>query len=89
MPENKYVPVRKCIACRQVKPQNDLLRIAVTASGLFCDPDRLSGGRGCYLCMDSACVKTAFEKNSFARALKKRIPPEDLKTLRDDIEKNI
>ena len=85
----KYVPVRKCIACRQVKPQKDLLRIAAGKESLACDPERKLAGRGCYICRDGSCVKTAFEKNSFARTLKRRIPPEILKSLREDIERNI
>ena len=89
MPQDKYVPVRKCIACRQVKPQKDLLRITCGNEGLAFDPKKVLSGRSCYICRDEACVRTAFEKNSFARTLKKRIPPEQLSALREEIEKNI
>ena len=89
MPDNKYVPVRKCIACRQVRPQSELLRIAVTKDGLAADPRRMLSGRGCYICREDACVKTAFEKNCFARSLRKRVPPEVLALLREQIEHSI
>ena len=89
MPDNKYVPVRKCIACRQIRPQSELLRIAVTEYGLAADPQRMLSGRGCYLCKDSACIKTAFDKNCFARSLKRRVPAEVLELLLEQIEQNI
>ena len=89
MTQEKYVPVRKCIACRQIKPQKELLRVAAGREGLVFDPERKLPGRGCYVCREEACIKTAFEKNCFARTFKKRIPPEQLAALRENIEKNI
>ena len=89
MSQEKYVPVRKCIACRQVKPQKELLRITDGREGLAFDPEKRLPGRSCYVCMDETCIRTAFEKNCFAKALRKRIPQDQLSALREEMEKSI
>ena len=85
MPEEKYVPVRKCIACRTSFPQKELLRIAVTKDGLLFDEYRRLPGRGVYICRNESCVKTVFEKNAFAKSLKRSVPKEELVRLREDL----
>ena len=88
MPEERYIPVRKCIACRTCFPQNELIRVAVTKHGLKLDIQRKLPGRGLYICRNSSCTDTAFSKNCFAKSLRRSVPKEELERLREDF-KNI
>ena len=86
MPEERYVPVRRCIACRTSYPQKELLRFAAGKDGLAFDAQHRLQGRGVYICRKEDCVKTAFEKNCFAKSLKRSVPREELARLREEIK---
>ena len=80
-----HVPERRCIACRQSFPQPDLIRIVDTPQGLRLWEKGLSG-RSCYICRRKECVDTAFEKNCFARSLRKEVKKTELAELRKRID---
>ncbi len=48
----KRIPVRTCVACRERRPQAELLRIAKSDSGFTPDEFRKLEGRGWYVCKD-------------------------------------
>lgn len=48
--------MRTCTGCRQVAPQRDLVRIAMTAAGAVMDRERRLPGRGAYVHPVSKCV---------------------------------
>jgi len=52
-----HVPLRRCVGCRRVRPQAELLRLAQDeAGGWRLDPARRAGGRGSWVCRDTpAC----------------------------------
>ena len=79
------VPERRCIACRQSFPQSQLIRIVSTPGGLKLWEKGLAG-RSCYICRNKECVDTAFEKNSFARSLRREVRKTELAELRKRIE---
>ena len=57
MPEKK-IPLRMCIACRQLKEKKSMLRIVKNEEGkIFIDFTSKASGRGAYICNDAACVK--------------------------------
>lgn len=85
MKQTTHIPERRCIACRRSFPQQDLIRIADTPDGLRLWEKGLSG-RSCYICKNSDCVQTAFEKNCFARSLRKEVIKTDLANLRKYLE---
>ena len=63
-------PLRTCVGCRKVRPQPELVRLAVGA-----DTKLLAGrdiaGRGAWLCVGSlACLNLAIKKRAFERALR-------------------
>ena len=69
-------PVRSCLGCGRRAPQNELLRVFVSDTGVVdADPDRRRFGRGAYLCWKVECVWEARKKNRFSRALHKRTGP--------------
>jgi len=75
----KHVPERRCVGCGRVRPQAELLRIAIEpAGGVAVD---VRGGRGAYVCRAAACAERAIRRGSLARAL--RHPIGDAEGLRD------
>ena len=73
MDRNVHVPERRCIACKQVHPQGDMIRIVCMPEGLRPYEKGLSG-RSCYICRNEECIRTAFEKNCFAKSLRHEVP---------------
>ena len=68
----KHIPKRMCIACRQMKNQNELLRIVRdNASGeIVTDIQKKKLGRGAYICSDEKCINIAMKKKGIERHLK-------------------
>ena len=76
-----HVPERTCIACRQIKPKRELIRLVRSIEGEV-KPDYKGNepGRGAYLCKKRECWELALEKDRkdrLARALKTSITPEN------------
>lgn len=63
----KKIPERMCVACRQMKPKNQLLRIVNTTNGVTVDLTGKLNGRGVYLCMCKECVTKAIKSKNFAK----------------------
>lgn len=58
MPKTKKIPMRMCIACREMKPKLEMTRVVKTAEGeVFADPTGKAAGRGAYVCANPECVK--------------------------------
>ncbi len=54
----KKVPQRMCIACRQMKPKKELIRIVKSPDGnIELDFTGKKNGRGAYVCNDGECIK--------------------------------
>ena len=66
----KKIPMRMCVACREMRAKKDLMRIVRTAEGvLVLDRTGKQSGRGAYLCRDAACVVKALKMRALERAL--------------------
>ncbi len=74
--DGKYVPQRMCVACRQIKPKSDMLRIVLCEDKVDVDTTGNKQGRGCYVCRESACVEKAQKIRGFERGLKTKVPAE-------------
>jgi uncharacterized protein len=57
-------PVRMCVACRTVRPQDELLRVARTPNGVCADGETRRPGRGAYVCPDTDCIATARRRDA-------------------------
>lgn len=68
MEQTRKIPERMCVACRQMKPKKQLLRIVNTADGVVVDGTGKLNGRGVYLCKCSQCVARARKNKNFAKA---------------------
>lgn len=74
----KHVPQRTCIACHQVKPKRELLRIVRAPTGrVEMDPTGKKSGRGAYLCANRSCWNTALKKKRLEQELETTISEED------------
>lgn len=64
---------RRCIACRQSKLQNQMLRIAKINDKFIIDKLNKLGGRGAYICNNSECLSIAIKKRLLNRAFKMNV----------------
>jgi uncharacterized protein len=79
-------PVRTCVGCRRRRPQQDLVRCALTAAG---DPvvSRTAPGRGAWLCVPPGrCFELAVRRKAFDRAWRRPVGAEQLDGLRHLLE---
>ena len=66
----KKIPMRMCVACRQMFPKNELLRVVRTEDGsAVIDRTGKRNGRGAYLCASRACFDKAIKSRALDRAL--------------------
>lgn len=66
----KHTALRMCIACRQMRPQNELIRIVNDGGEIKIDKNKKLFGRGAYICPSQECIKAASKKNLLARHFK-------------------
>ena len=64
--------LRKCIACGQLKPRSELIRITKEhASGdIIVQPNSKVFGRSAYLCYNQECINEALKKKKLYKALR-------------------
>ncbi len=66
----KKIPMRMCVACREMRAKKDLMRVVKTAEGeLRLDTTGKLNGRGAYLCRSAECLKKAVKTRALERAL--------------------
>ena len=66
----KKVPMRMCVACREMKPKKELIRVVRTPEGeIVADLTGRKNGRGAYLCRSEACLAKALKTRALDRAL--------------------
>lgn len=71
---NKRVPLRKCVACQDMKSKKELIRIVKSTEDVVSiDVTGKKPGRGAYMCGSQACLKLAKKSNALERALKIKI----------------
>lgn len=58
MPKTQKIPLRMCIACRELKDKKSMLRVVKNKEGkIFLDFSSKASGRGAYICDSAECVK--------------------------------
>ena len=78
----KTVPERTCIACRQVKPKKQLTRLVRTPDGVFVDNTGKKAGRGAYLCRNIQCWEMGLKGNRIEQTLKITLSEANLEELK-------
>jgi uncharacterized protein len=74
----RAVPQRTCLGCRQVRPQDELIRLARGADGrVRVDGSGKGAGRGAYACPTVECLTGALRKGRLDHAFRRAtLPPE-------------
>ena len=73
----KHIPERMCIACRELFPKRELVRIVRSPTGEFdIDDNGKKPGRGAYICRNAACLKGAKKMRVLERSFKSGVPTE-------------
>lgn len=73
----KNIPLRQCIACRNMKEKNTLVRVVKNTLGdISVDKIGKLPGRGTYVCLEEDCFKKIQKSKALERNLSTSIPPE-------------
>ena len=82
----KKVPMRMCVACREMKPKKELIRVVRTPEGeIVADETGRKNGRGAYLCRSEACLNKALKIRALDRALEQPLTEAAVDSLRQVI----
>ena len=73
--QQKKIPMRQCVGCREMKPKKELIRVVRSPEGnVSLDFRGKAPGRGAYLCPDAACLKRAIKAKALSRVFETEIP---------------
>ena len=74
----RHVPERTCIACHEVKPKRELVRLVYSSEGVVeVDASGRKPGRGAYLCQSPECWHKGVNKGKLEHALRGKISAEN------------
>ena len=80
----KKIPMRMCVACREMRPKKELIRVVRTPEGgVTLDRTDRANGRGAYLCDSVDCLSRAVKTRALERALETRIDESIFDSLRE------
>jgi len=78
----KHVPERTCIACHEVRPKRELVRLVYSPEGVAeVDASGRKPGRGAYLCQSPDCWHKGVNKGKLEHALRGKINAENRASL--------
>ncbi len=79
---SKHVPQRTCLACRQIRPKRELIRLVRTQDGsIEIDTSGKKTGRGAYLCQVWECWEVGLKGKRLEHALRGRLTPDNQEQL--------
>ena len=77
MAKTKKIPMRMCIACREMKPKLEMTRVVKNAEGeIFADPTGKAAGRGAYICANAECLQMLGKKKLLHKAFSVNVSQE-------------
>jgi len=78
----KHIPQRTCVACGEVRPQRELVRLVrVSGGGVEVDPVGRKPGRGAYLCSTPDCWQAGLKKGRLEYVLRTTITEDNRQQL--------
>ena len=85
--QQKNIPQRQCMGCRERKEKRELIRVVrAPDGGVSLDFRGKAPGRGAYICPDMACLKKAIRSKALERSLEVAIPEEIYARLEQEME---
>lgn len=89
MQRKRKIPLRKCVACQEMRPKRELVRIVKTPEDeIRIDKTSKQSGRGAYLCGRVSCFQLARKSQSLDRALKHNVPETIYEQLEQEFKLN-
>ena len=86
--QQKRIPMRQCVGCREMKPKKELIRVVKSPEGqISLDFRGKAPGRGAYVCRNTECFEKAVKAKRFQKALSCAIPDEVTERMRQEMEK--
>ena len=84
----KRIPERMCIACREMKPKGEMLRVIKPKEGdIFIDRTGKAAGRGAYICDSETCVNKCIKAKLFNKAFSAQIPDDVYEYVKNEYKK--
>ena len=86
--KTKKIPLRMCIACREMKPKRELLRVVRKHEGgeIAVDLTGKMSGRGAYICPGKACFARARKSKGLERTFECEIPSDVYDRLEREVQ---
>ena len=85
--QEKKIPKRMCIACKEMFPKRDLIRIVRNSAGEYSlDFTGKANGRGAYICNNRDCIEKCIKTRALNRSFSENIPDEVYERLREQYE---
>ena len=79
---NKHIPMRTCVACREVKSKRELIRLVRNLNGsVKVDTSGKEPGRGAYLCRVLECWQNGLAGGRLEYVLKTKLTRENREQL--------
>ena len=83
---NKKIPLRKCVACNEMKEKKEMIRVIKTPENeIVLDATGRKNGRGAYICADPECPRLARKSKGLERSLKTAIPQDVYESLEKEM----
>ena len=85
--QQKKIPQRQCMGCRERREKRELIRVVrAPDGGVSMDFRGKAPGRGAYICPEMACLKKAIRSKALERSLEVPIPEEIYARLEQEME---
>ena len=85
--QQKKIPQRQCMGCRERKEKREMIRVVRSPEGsVSLDFRGKAPGRGAYICPEMACLKKAIRSEALERSLEVPIPEEIYARLEQEME---
>lgn len=86
--QSKRVPERMCIACKSIRPKNELIRIVRTEDGFVIDRKGKMNGRGSYICNSEECLNKLCKNKVLNKVFKTNISNDVYDSLKEKFFEN-
>ena len=75
-----------CVACRERKEKQDLMRFVKTDEGIVLDQTKSINGRGFYLCHNMDCYQLMCKKKILNKMLSRLVTDEEYNKIKEYID---
>ena len=89
MMKTKKIPMRMCLACGEMKPKRELIRVVKSKEGdISLDLTGKKSGRGAYICKSVECFEKARKARKFERSFSCMISEDIYNSMEGELREN-